>query len=119
MKVASLAELADVAVSHNPAIRKQVMVPAGLVPGVLAFAQARFPPGQLAGAHHHQDMWEIFFVEQGEGTILVDRAETRLAPGVCVVVGPGEVHELANEGKEDLVITYACIGDRPAKASPG
>ncbi len=106
MKIVQLDGLAQEEVSHNPAIKKRVMLGPGDVPGVTNFSQARFEPGHVAPAHEHADMHEVFLIEAGRGVIRVDAQEHSLEPGVCVAVKPGERHELANTGQEDLVVTY-------------
>jgi mannose-6-phosphate isomerase-like protein (cupin superfamily) len=106
MKLTSLNELPSEAVSHNPAICKQVMLRPGDLLHLTNFSQARFPPGQIAAAHHHPDMYEVFFVQSGHGIITINQAPYPLTPGVCVAVEPGETHEVSNTGSEDLVITY-------------
>ena len=109
MKKVSLSSLPGQRVSHNTAIRKQVMVASGEIPHLVQFAQAIFIPGQIAAGHHHDDMTEVFFVESGQGKITVDHEVCRLEPGVCLTVRPGEQHEVANDGNEDLVLTYFAI----------
>ncbi len=106
MKQVSLAQLPMQAVSHNPAIQKQVMLQMGDLPHLTNFSQARFTPGQVAAAHRHGDMCEVFFVESGEGTIRVDGIVHGLSPGVCIAVEVGEEHEVTNTGPTDLVLTY-------------
>jgi quercetin dioxygenase-like cupin family protein len=71
MKFTSLNNLSSEAVSHNPEIKKKVMLRFGDLPHLTNFSQARFAPGQSAAAHAHQDMCEVFFVESGSGLILI------------------------------------------------
>jgi len=106
MKYTSLTTLPDEGVSHNPAIRKQVMLRPGDLPSLTNFSQARFPAGSVAPGHAHADMYEVFFVEAGHGTITIDGTPYELRPGICVTVDLGEVHEVANTGTEELVLTY-------------
>lgn len=106
MKLTALHILPDQAVSHNPKIRKKVMLQAGDLPHVTNFAQAQFAPGQVAAAHSHRDMCEVFFVTAGTGKIEINGNNYELQPGVCVAVEPGEVHEVTNTGQETLVLTY-------------
>jgi quercetin dioxygenase-like cupin family protein len=73
---------------------------------VTNFAQARFAPGQIAPGHVHPDMAEVFFVESGQGTITVDGTPYRLSPGTCIVIEPGEHHEVSNTGPETPILTY-------------
>ncbi len=78
----------------------------GDLPHLTNFSQARFSPGQVASAHAHSDMCEVFFVESGEGVILINGDRHPLTVGVCVAVEPEEVHEVCNTGTEELVLTY-------------
>ncbi len=110
MKLLRLDDIAEEAVSHNPGVKKRVMLRKGEVPHLTAFAQAVIPPGEIAGAHAHDDMSEVFFVESGAGIIRVDGKEYRLEKGTCVAALPGETHELVNSGDEDLIIIYFGIG---------
>ena len=106
MKVTSLQQLPIESVSHNAAIKKQVMLRMGELPHLTNFSQARFQPGQVALAHAHNDMHEVFFVEAGAGQIVVDGEAIALTPGVCVAIAPGESHEVSNPGEDELVLTY-------------
>ena len=106
MKHAHLHALPREQVSHNPEIVKRVMLRNGEIPNVTQFAQACFAPGQVAPAHAHADMSEVFFVESGEGTIEIDGRPHRLTPGACYAIPPGERHEVRNDGTVDLVLTY-------------
>ncbi len=106
MKYCDRSNLPAEAVSHNPAIQKWVMLRRGDVPHVTQFAQSCFGPGEMAAAHAHGDMAEVFFVEAGRGVIEIDGQIWALEPGVCVAVEPGEVHEVRNTGDGDLRLTY-------------
>ncbi|MBE9031243.1 cupin domain-containing protein [filamentous cyanobacterium LEGE 11480] len=106
MKFASLSELPIESVSHNAAIKKQVMLRNGDLPNLTNFAQSRFAPGQVAAAHAHKDMSEVFFVTAGSGNICINGENYRLAVGNCIAIAPNEVHEVSNDGDQDLVLTY-------------
>jgi len=106
MKITALDQLPIESVSHNPAIKKQVMLRMGDLPHVTNFSQARFQPGQVAEAHAHTDMHEVFFVESGEGEIEIDNTTYPLIPGTCIAVAPYESHEVTNTSTEELVLTY-------------
>jgi mannose-6-phosphate isomerase-like protein (cupin superfamily) len=111
MKHTSLNQLPQQEVSHNRAIKKKVMLKMGDLPHLTNFSQARFAPGQIAVAHAHRDMSEVFFVEAGVGTMTIDGQEYTLQPGTCIAVEPGEVHEVRNSGKDELVLTYFGLRD--------
>jgi mannose-6-phosphate isomerase-like protein (cupin superfamily) len=106
MKRSSLAQLPEEQVSHNPEIRKKVMLRFGDLPHLTNFSQARFAPGQIASAHAHQDMCEVFFVEAGMGTIAINGTLYPLTVGTCIAVEVGEMHEVINTGETELVLTY-------------
>lgn len=93
-------------VSHNSAIRKQVHLANGEVPHVTQFARSIMQSGQVAPAHSHADMWEVFQVTAGTLTLVVDGEKHRLAAGSSITLAPGEVHELSNEGSEELHLSY-------------
>jgi mannose-6-phosphate isomerase-like protein (cupin superfamily) len=113
MKIISLPELPEEPVSHNPAIRKRVMLRAGELPHLTNFSQSRFSPGRIAPAHRHEDMCEVFLVQSGTGVIRIDGIAHPLRPGTCVAVDLGEDHEIENTGSEDLVLTYFGLKVRP------
>ncbi|WP_035985697.1 cupin domain-containing protein [Leptolyngbya sp. KIOST-1] len=106
MKITDLNQVAEEAVSHNPAIKKRVLLRSHDLPHLTNFSQAHFAPGQIANGHSHSDMAEVFFVESGHGTITVNGQPYSLTPGTCIAVEPGEHHEVANTGTEALVLTY-------------
>jgi quercetin dioxygenase-like cupin family protein len=109
MKIARLDEIPAEGVSHDPEIRKRVLLRRGEVPHVTQLARATFEPGQVATGHAHADMWEIFVCESGCGRLTVGAETVGLRPGTCVVVEPGERHELANDGPDRLVITVTGV----------
>ncbi|MBW4467234.1 MAG: cupin domain-containing protein [Pegethrix bostrychoides GSE-TBD4-15B] len=106
MKQTALNALPEESVSHNPAIKKKVMLRLGDLPHLTNFSQARFAPGQNAAAHAHADMCEVFFVESGSGQILIDGQLYLLSPGICIAVEAHELHEVQNTGEQELVLTY-------------
>ncbi|MBO0350191.1 cupin domain-containing protein [Phormidium pseudopriestleyi FRX01] len=106
MKITALTHLTSESVSHNPAIQKKVMLKAGELPHLTNFSQAKFAPGQVAAAHAHGDMCEVFFVSQGSGLIRVNGTDYPIESGTCIAIEPGEVHEVVNNSSQDLILTY-------------
>lgn len=106
MKLISLADLPEEEVSHNPEIKKRVMLRRGQLPHLTNFTQSTLLPGQTARAHRHPDMYEIFFVQSGAGVIRINDATHQLVAGHCVTVEPGEAHEIASTGPTELVLLY-------------
>ena len=106
MKKIFLADVVEEGVSHDPEIRKQVLLKKGDVPHLTNFSRGRLLPGQAATAHTHPNMFEVFFVESGQGIIRVDQSKQEVQAGVCVVAEPGEEHEIINTGPSELVLFY-------------
>ena len=93
-------------VSHQPTISKRVLLEPGELPVLTNFSQAVFGPGDVAPGHRHDDMWEVFFVRSGRGTIRIDGIESALEQDHCWAIEPGELHEIRNDGDGDLVLLY-------------
>lgn len=107
MKIVRAEQVPETGVSHNPEIRKRVLVSNGEVPKLTNFSQSVFAPGQVCHAHTHPDMYEIYLVSAGEGSITVDGEVVRLGVGDCLVVEPGEEHAMSNPSEQlDLHLTY-------------
>jgi mannose-6-phosphate isomerase-like protein (cupin superfamily) len=102
----NLRDLERQTVSHDPDIAKAVIIRPGEVANLTNFSQAWFQPGQIAGAHAHADMLEVFFVRSGNGVISVDGKSHVLEANTCVVVQPGETHEIRNSGEQVLELLY-------------
>ena len=106
MKIVELYDVPEESVSHQPEIKKQVMLSKGDLPHLANFSRARFAPGQVAHAHSHPDKYEVFFVETGHGIVKIEGAEYPLEQGVYVVAEPGEKHEIISTGPSGLILLY-------------
>jgi mannose-6-phosphate isomerase-like protein (cupin superfamily) len=106
MKISSLKTIQSGPVSHNPAIKKQQLLGANELDYLIQFSQAIFPAGEIAGAHSHPDMTEVFFILSGTGQMRIDGKAIELESGMCITVEAGEVHEIENTGETELVINY-------------
>lgn len=106
MKISSIDSTEELEVSHNPKIKKHVLVSNGEIDNVTNYSKAVFPPGEIAHAHNHRDMTEVFFIVSGQGVISVNEKSIPLEAGMCVTVEPNEIHELKNTGSTDMVVMY-------------
>ncbi len=88
-------------VSHNPDILKQVLLRMGQIPNITQIARAVFRPSQIAPGHTH---YEMFLIEAGRGLLRLVDQDIPLSPGTFAVAEPGEAHEIANTGDEDLIL---------------
>ncbi|MCY0965091.1 cupin domain-containing protein [Parathalassolituus penaei] len=106
MQITSLDQIPETGVSHNTRIRKQVIVANNQIRNVTHFSRAVFPAGEVAWAHSHTDMTEVFLIEAGVGEMAINGQAFRVSAGTCISVEPGDEHELRNVGKEELVVLY-------------
>jgi mannose-6-phosphate isomerase-like protein (cupin superfamily) len=106
MKLIIIDEVPETGVSHNPRIRKRQIIANGEIGSITNYARAVFPPGEIASAHSHDDMTEVFTVESGCGEIQIDDVAHEFSVGMSIVVEPGEVHEITNTGNAELIVTY-------------
>jgi mannose-6-phosphate isomerase-like protein (cupin superfamily) len=106
MKMIKLNELPEQGVSHNARIRKRQILGNSEVGPITNYARSVFPPGEKAEAHSHEDMTEVFTVESGSGDIRIDDVAYIFSAGTTFVVEPGEVHEIVNTGRTELIVTY-------------
>jgi quercetin dioxygenase-like cupin family protein len=73
------------------------------VPGREAIVmKVELAPGAHPGRHYHPGD-EVTYITEGEGTLLVDGQPPRhYKPGEVFIVKQGTVHDLRNDGKDNL-----------------
>jgi len=75
----------------------------------------RIAPGGLSALRHaHAKQDEFIYILEGHPTLISNRGETRLAPGMCVgfKAGTGDAHQLVN--RSDAEVLHLEVGDRGA-----
>lgn len=71
------------------------------------------PGGESALLHRHSQQDEFIYILSGEPTLVTDKGEARLSPGMCAgFPAQGTAHQLVN--RTDEPVTYLEIGDRTA-----
>ncbi len=69
------------------------------------------PGGESALLHQHSQQDEFIYVVEGEPTLVTDRGEVLLSPGMCAgFPAMGVAHQLVNRTDHDVV--YLEMGDR-------
>jgi uncharacterized cupin superfamily protein len=72
----------------------------------------RVPPGKCAYPYHsHSAQWEFYHVISGRGLVRHPGGTTAIEPGDAFLFEPGEAHQIANDGEEDLV--FYTVADNP------
>ena len=73
----------------------------------------RLAPGATSALRHaHTKQDEFVYILEGEPTLITDRGETRLRPGMCAgfKAGTDDAHHLVN--RSDREVVYLEVGDR-------
>ena len=73
-----------------------------------SLAEATVPVGGRTIAHYHRTTEELYFFTAGSGRMTLGDDEREVAAGDCVVIPPGQVHQLVNAGDEPLVLLCCC-----------
>lgn len=72
----------------------------------------RIPAGQTPYPYHsHSTQWEFYFVLSGTGSVRDETGRTPIVSSDAFIFGPGEAHQLFNDGSEDLVVCV--VADNP------
>ncbi len=69
---------------------------------------ARLPVGSSFQPHYHEDMQEIFVLLSGCVTMKCGDRTVTMNVGDTVIVDPGEIHQMQNQG--DIVAEYIVFG---------
>jgi mannose-6-phosphate isomerase-like protein (cupin superfamily) len=76
----------------------------------------RVPPGKTPYPYHsHSAQWEFYHVISGAGVVRHKDGQTVIEPGDAFVFKPGEPHQIANDGQQDLIIYV--VADNPVGES--
>lgn len=65
-------------------------------------------PGESVERHHHEDMEEVFYFLEGEGTMQLAEEVQAVRPGDRVVVPMRVLHLVENTGAQEL--RFVCFG---------
>jgi uncharacterized cupin superfamily protein len=76
----------------------------------------RVPPGKTPYPYHsHSAQWEFYHVISGRGAVRDADGTTEVEAGDAFVFGPGQAHQIVNNGQEDLVLYV--VADNPVGES--
>jgi len=73
-----------------------------------SLAEATVPPGGETAEHYHVEAEEVYLFTAGSGRMRLGEEELPVEDGDCVVIAPGTIHKLWNDGAEPLVLLCAC-----------
>ncbi|MBC8570158.1 cupin domain-containing protein [Zongyangia hominis] len=61
-------------------------------------AELTFAPGDSIGEHAHSGETELYYVMEGEGTVMDNGQPVQVGPGDAVFTGGGASHSIKNTG---------------------
>jgi|TARA_Y100000310_G_scaffold341322_1_gene440100 mannose-6-phosphate isomerase-like protein (cupin superfamily) len=73
-----------------------------------SLAQAVVAVAERTICHYHKVTEELYYVQQGDGVITLDRVKHEISAGDTVLIGPGVIHCVENSGETDLKILCCC-----------
>lgn len=106
MKKINSKTILPVGVSHNPEIKKRMLLKAGDYPNIQSFGRAVFEAGQQTSPHVHPDMTEVFFILSGKGVFHTNEESIAVEPDDCISIPSGTVHWQENPYDEPLEVLY-------------
>ena len=60
------------------------------------------PPGKRSPSHFHKIAEETYYILKGSALMAINDRRWRAEPGLAFTMHPGEVHQIVNDGTEDL-----------------
>ena len=106
MKKIKSTSIEEVGVTHNPDIKKRLMIKAGEFSTIMSFGRAVFAPNQSTSAHLHSDMIEVFFILSGKGMFHTKTKKIKVEKDDYISIPAGETHWQSNPFKEPLELLY-------------
>jgi len=73
-----------------------------------SLAHIELPPGKASRKHYHPQAEESYYILSGAARMAVDDQTCVLAPGQCVAIAPGSVHQIFNDGPATLHFLAVC-----------
>lgn len=106
MKLIKLEDIPQVSISHDPNIKKKVILEKGYIPQLMTFAQATFQPGQSVEEHKHDTMFEVFFIQSGKADFVVSGKKVVVKKGDVISIEPEELHSQSNPYEKPVTWLY-------------
>lgn len=74
-----------------------------------SLAQVVIPPGKASLKHYHPVAEESYYILAGEGRLEIDDETRTVGPGDSIAIHPKQVHQLHNDGDDDLLLLAVCV----------
>ena len=110
MKLFSLRDTPYTPISHDPALKKQILVPDKVLPGIWHISHIILPTGSRVVKHEHRDASEVFYCIKGNVKFRINGKAIALMGGQCLVVEPGEPHSIEDTPAETELVYFMVEG---------
>ena len=108
----------DFATLENPGVRSvQIVSPRNAPEALVTITRVTMEPGSISARHSHPNSEQIWMVEQGYATLLMDDDQTdEVQAGDVVRTPAGSIHGVQNTGREPFV--YLAVTTPPQDFTP-
>ena len=106
MKLVKANSLKEEGTSHNPEVKKQVILKKGDLPHQMMLGTAVLLPGQEVSPHSHESMHEVFVLQEGQLEFTVNQNKYLLEAGDCITIAPHETHSIKNKTTQKAKMLY-------------
>lgn len=107
LQVVTLAEQPRYVAEDN-AVAREIASPRNSKAKAMSIAEIIIPAGVSVVPHHHV-MEEVYYIVEGEGTMMVEDETTIVKAGQAVVLAPHQWHNISNHTDKDLVMIVTCV----------
>lgn len=99
---------ADPYVTRDGSLIRELMHPSIHANRLQSLAEAIIAPGQQTTMHRHIQSEEIYYIQQGSGTMFVGDESRDVVVGDSIAIPAGTFHSILNTGSDNLVVLCAC-----------
>lgn len=93
MKLFSLDETPYEPVSHDPRLKKKVLIK-DILPSISTISHIILEPGNVVAEHTHYDFFEIFYCMSGSVIFSIKRSRIPIEKGSLLIIEPNEPHAI-------------------------
>lgn len=74
-----------------------------------SLAEVHIQPGNKSSKHFHKHSEESYFILSGVASVEINNTHHQLMPGEAVLLEPLDVHQISNQGDQELVFVAVCV----------
>ena len=74
-----------------------------------SLAEITIPPGKSSTPHYHKETEETYLILSGLASMVIDKEQLELEVGEAVLIEPMEIHQISNQGNDNLIFLAVCV----------